>query len=231
MKFIELFKLTGRRISLLILGTAAALTIGYITPRQWSRVSGESCSITIYVSGSNLHTNLIVPVKTNEVDWKSHLNLAEIEPQGRNDYNFLSFGWGERDFYLTTPTLQDLRLSTTLRALLLPTESVLYVRGHHTLPKSSSQYQVKPVKVSRQAYWQLTEFLLSSFARDWQGEPIRIRESNRYNGSFYIAKGYYSVLRTCNDWTATGLRVAKVNTPVWSGLAPAVFKHLRAGCT
>jgi uncharacterized protein (TIGR02117 family) len=186
--------------------------------------------LTIYVGGNNLHTNLIVPVRTAEFDWSTQLNLAEIGHQESNDYHFLSFGWGDRLFYLNTPTLKEVKVLTTLRALLLPTETVVHVQGHFTLPLSRSGYRVKPLRVSRQGYLNLSEFLVSSLARDSAGEPIVIQQSHLAHGSFYGAKGSYSVFQTCNDWTARGLRAAAVNTPVWSGLAGAVFQHLQAGC-
>ena len=210
---------------------AFTLTVGYLTPRPRTQVSPQPCAFTIYVGGNNVHTNLIVPVRTAEFDWNNQLNLAEIGRQANNDYHFLSFGWGDRVFYLNTPTLKDVNLLTTLRALLLPTETVVHVQGHFSLPPSSSEYRVKALKVSRQGYLNLSEFLASYLKRDSEGKTILIQQSHRYTGSFYGAKGFYSVFKTCNDWTALGLRAAEANTPIWSGLAGAVFKHLQAGCT
>ena len=230
MKLRKFLLITSRFLATVIFAGVVTLTVGYLTPRQWSPVSTPPCALTIYVGGNNRHTNLIVPVRTAEFDWSNQLNLAEIGDPESNDYHFLSFGWGDRVFYLNTPTLKDVKVLTTLRALLLPTETVVHLQGHVTLPPSKSDYQVKPLRVSRQGYLNLSKFLLSSLARDSEGEPRLIQQSHRYSGSFYEAKGTYSVLQTCNDWTAVGLRAAEVNTPVWSGLAGAVFRHLRAGC-
>ncbi|NET38073.1 MAG: TIGR02117 family protein [Cyanothece sp. SIO1E1] len=212
------------------LGIISVLTIGYFVPRQWGQTSEEPCSVTIYIDGNNAHTNLIVPVKTDDVDWQQHLNLTEIGRQSRGDYRFLSFGWGDRIFYLTTPTWQDLQLTTLLRALLLPTDTVLHIQGHQTIPPSQGEYQVKPIAIGRTAHLRLSQFLLASFALDPADQPIRIRESHRYAGSFYAAQGYYSLFQSCNNWTATGLRLANVNTPLWSSLAPAIFHHAQSNC-
>ena len=231
MKLKRCLLLTTRFFVTGILAAVVTLTVGYLTPRQWSQVSPQSCNVTIYVAGNNFHTNIIVPVRTPEFDWSNQLNLAEIGHQGKNNYYFLSFGWGDRVFYLNTPTLKDVKVLTTLRALLLPTETVVHVQGHLTVPSSSSQYRVKALRISRQGYLNLSQFLISSLARDSEGEPILIQQSHRYSGSFYEANGSYSIFKTCNDWIAIGLRAAEVNTPIWSGLAGAVFKHLRAGCT
>ena len=231
MKWRKDFLVISRFLIIFILAGKFILTIGYLTPRQWGKVSTQPCTFTIYVGGNNVHTNLIVPVRTSEFDWSDELNLSEIGHHRSNDYHFLSFGWGDKLFYLNTHTIRDVDVGTTLRALLLPTETVIHIQGHFSVPPSRSDYQVKALKVSRQDYLNLSQFLISYLARDFQGEPILIQKSHRYSGSFYEAKGSYSVFQTCNDWTALGLRSAQVNTPVWSGLAGSVFKHLRTSCT
>ena len=235
MKFCSLwrkcFLVTSRFLITFMLAGAFILTVGYLTPRQWSQVSPQPCAYTIYVGGNNVHTNLIVPVKTIEFDWSNELNLTEIGSHRSNDYHFLSFGWGDKLFYLNTPTLSDVNVGTTLRALLLPTQTVVHIQGHFSVPPSSSDYQVKALKVSRQGYLNLSRFLMSYLAQDSEGKPILIQQSHRYSGSFYEAKGSYSMFQTCNDWTALGLKAAQVNTPLWSGLAGSVFKHLRGNCT
>jgi len=211
-------------------GTMAAIAIGIFTPRQWGPVSKEPCAFTLYVSGDNFHTNLTLPLRTDAVDWRQHLHQTTLASHLNASDRWLSIGWGDRDFYMDTPRLQDLELPTTLRALFWPTETVLLIQGHHSLPIARSPYQVKPVQVSRAAYLRLTEFILSSFARDSAGQPIPMQSRHRYNGNFYAARGHYFLFRTCNDWTATGLRVANVNTPLWSGLAPSIFYHARGSC-
>ena len=231
MKWKKFLQITSRSLLIAILGATVTLTVGYLTPRQWGQVSSKPCALTIYVGGNNFHTNLIIPVKTSEFDGINQLNLGRIGHQESNDYHFLSFGWGDKVFYLNTPTIKDVRVLTALRALLLPTDTVVHVQGHSTLPQTRAGYRIKSLRVSRQGYLNLREFLISSLARDSEGELILIQQSHRYSGSFYAAKGFYSVFQTCNDWTALGLRAADVNTPMWSGLAGAVFKHLRAGCT
>lgn len=206
------------------------LIAGCLIPRQWHKTQQEACAVTIYVGGNDVHTNLIVPVQTDDFDWRQHLTLTAIGRSG-SDYRYLSFGWGDRQFYLQTPTWSDLRLPVALRALLLPTETVLHIQGHDAVPSSSEVYRVKPIGLSQSGYLQLTNFLLDSFARHPAGNIIRIRESHRYSGSFFAAKGRYSLVRTCNDWTAEGLRVAKVNTPLWAGLAAPVMHHAATTCS
>jgi hypothetical protein len=74
------------------------------------------------------------------------------------------------------------------------------------------------------------EFINNSFQLDAQGNRINLTTDPNYGGGFYVAKGSYSILRACNDWTAEGLRLAGVNTPLWSGLSSSIMYHVNSGC-
>ena len=203
-------------LGILLVGGGSAIAIGIFTPRQWGTASDEPCAVTIYVSGDNFHTNLVVPLRTDAVDWRRRLNLGTLAPHITDNDRWLSVGWGDRAFYINTPKLKDLRLSTSLRALFWPTDTVLLIQGQRALPK---HYRVQPVTISRAAYLRLTQFILSSFARDATEQPIFIQASDRYDGSFYAAKGRYFLLNTCNDWTAKGLRIANTRGGCWCSLS------------
>ena len=212
-----------------IFSTSTLLLLGYFTPRR-VQPSTEACAVTIYVSGDRFHANLTLPVKTDHFDWRQQLNLTELGQQQRRDYRYLSFGWGDRQFYLNTPELKDLKLTTTLRAFLIPTNTTMHVQGHHQLPQSNSGYQVQAVQLSQSNYEQLTAHVLASFARDTAKRPILLQKSHRYTGTFYIGVGRYGFWQTCNDWLAQGLRIANSPTPIWSGLAGSIFQHLDSNC-
>jgi hypothetical protein len=70
----------------------------------------------------------------------------------------------------------------------------------------------------------------NSFLLDAAGNKIKISYGYDNTDSFYEAKGSYSILRTCNDWTAEALQKADVNTPLWSTLSAAIMFHLNSGC-
>lgn len=134
---------------------------------------------------------------------------------------------GDRDFYLSTPTLADIKLSTTFKALFLPTPSVLDVKGYQTLPNN---LEVKCVKVTEFEYLQLINYIQATFKIDTKGKINRIANGHTDNAGFYTAVGDYSILRSCNSWTEEALRTANVNTPLWDGLSFAIMLHLRNNC-
>ena len=76
----------------------------------------------------------------------------------------------------------------------------------------------------------LMEFINNSFQFDAQGNRKSLIRDPNYRVGFYGAKDTYSILRTCNDWTAEALRLAGVKTPLWPGLSSSIMYHLKSGC-
>lgn len=212
------------------LGATVLLALGYFTPRR-VKPSSDACAVTIYVSGDRFHTSVTVPVKTANFNWYQQLNRADLGQKQQSNGGYLNFSWGDRRFYLTTPSLQELKLSTTLRALFLPTDTVMYVQGTSQRPQSLGSYQVQSVRLSHSGYEQLTTHLAKSFARGTNALPVLLEQNPYETGTFYAGTGRYGFWQTCNDWLAQGLRVAEVQTPLWSGLAGSVFRHLSASCS
>lgn len=210
----------------------ATLTLGAFLPTRWHDASALSCPTrtqTIYVTGDWVHTNFVVPIQSDEFDWRLHLPMTQVGKEQRHDYQYLVFGWGDRDFYLNTPTLADVRLPRIFQAFWGSKASVLHVQAWRSLPDPATT-SIHCLKLTPTHYLQLMNFLDRSFQRDQQGNKIFVSDGHRPYSSFFAAKGRYSLFRTCNVWTAEGLRSAEVNTPVWAGLAPAVLHHLQRSC-
>ncbi|MCM0591147.1 MAG: TIGR02117 family protein [Gloeotrichia echinulata IR180] len=211
-----------------VLSSLALLAIGLLIPRKWGTYSHAHCDVDICVANRGIHSDIIVPTRNYVFDWTIYISLDRIGGiDNYHDYKYLSFGWGERDFYMTTPTLAYLNLSTTFRALFLPTPSIIYVQGYQLIP---DYLEVKCIKVNQTDYLNLMEFIQATFEQDAQGRKIRLGNGHTANAGFYAAVGSYSILRNCNTWTAEGLRKADVNTPLWDGLPAGIMLHLRSSC-
>ena len=231
MKLPPALKSFARYGALTMLGIAIGLAIGYFTPRQWFPTACGNQPIQIYVAGEAAHVNLMVPVKTAVYDWGEFLDLAKLGRQPAT-YRYLKVGWGDRAFYMNTPTWGNFQLTNALRALFAPNNAAaLYVQGYGDVPLEPG-VEVKCVRLSEANYRQLVAFLQASFQQT-AGQPHppqRLQDGYEATSSFYAATGHYSILRTCNSWAAEGLESAKVNTPLWSGLASAVMRQLPPSC-
>ncbi|EGK88838.1 TIGR02117 family protein [Microcoleus vaginatus PCC 9802] len=218
---------TIQRLGIVILFLTAFLTIGYLTPRKWGNYSQADCIISLYISNQGIHTEIIVPVKNEYFDGNQFLPLTEIGRDATSDYKYLSFGWGDRAFMLETSTSAIINPVTAFKALFLPTPSTLHVQGYRLPPEN---IETKCVKISGAKYLKMVNFIKTSFLLDAPGKKIKISYGYDNSDSFYEAKGSYSILRTCNDWTAEALQKAAVNTPLWSTLSSAIMFHLNSGC-
>lgn len=205
----------------------SCFVIAYFTPKQWGNVRQSDCSVAVYVTNEGIHTDIIVPTKNQFFDWQSFLSLEALGRAKTTNYNYLAFGWGDRAFMLQTPPGAKINLGAAMTALFLPTPSTLHVQGYQTIPQN---LETKCVKISRENYLNLVNSIKNSFPLDRQGNTIKISYGYHKHDSFYEANGTYSLLRSCNDWTADALRKAKVNTPVWSTLSSAIMLHLNSGC-
>jgi uncharacterized protein (TIGR02117 family) len=216
-------------ISYGMLALLGSLAAGYFTPRQWFPSTTLSCAQSpyrLYVAGDSLHVNLVFPVHTTLFDWRSFLALEQIGSDPGGYYQYLKFGWGDRDFYMNTPSLADMQLSRALRALFWPDNpTAMHVQGYAHLPQEPG-VDLRCVGLSAQQYLQVVNFLQASFQMDTHHHPIRLGNAFGPASGFYAGTGSYSILRTCNTWAAEGLNTAGVNTPLWSALAPAIMRQL-----
>ncbi len=211
----------------LVLFSLILLAISAFIPRKWHYYLPTDCDMQICVSNTGVHFNIIVPTKNNFFDWHKFFSISKVDIDPAPDYNYLSFGWGDKDFYMLTPSLSDLKFSTTLKALFIPTSSVMYVKGYQVIP---TDLEVKCVRVSKNDYSRLMEYIQGSFQLDIKGKTVRLGNGHTVNAGFYAAVGSYSILRNCNSWTASGLRRANINTPLWDGLSTAIIFHLKNSC-
>lgn len=196
-------------------------------PYFWILPTQKNCDITIHITGNILHTDIFVPVQTSVFDWHQFMELSEIGKQTSGNYQYLALGWGDRQVYLESPTFADLQLPTALKALFIPTPSVLRVQVYQTLPVVQD---LKPLNISENNYLKLVDFLQNSFRLDSAGKPIRIGYGYGIRDSFYEAKDVYSLLRHCNTWVAEALRAACVQTPRQPSLPLLILKKARSSC-
>jgi uncharacterized protein (TIGR02117 family) len=224
---LRLVKKIGRWTAIALFSALLLLAIGYVTPRKWVYVPKTGCNFQVCVSNVGIHTNIIVPIREEIFDWNQHLGLRELTSSGAEGYKYLSFGWGDRLFYMATPTPEDFKLSNALDALTTPGPSVMYVEKLIDIPQN---FEVKCVKVDRGDYLNLMAYIKSAFQMDKQQRAIIAGDGYNLDANFYEAIGSYSVLKSCNAWTAAALRTADLNTPLWDGLSSAILLHLKGSC-
>lgn len=184
--------------------------------------------IEVYVYSGDIHSDIILPLVNEQKDWRENFPLSSFKSD-RADFTHVSIGWGSREFYLETPTWDDLELSTALSVLLLPSESVMHVEMVHLRPVISSS--LMKTKISEEQYLQLVDFVQASFDQDGAAdsnlEPVPIADAG-YNSrdNFYPAVGKYHLFQTCNCWAGDALRATGIKVGKFTPLPKSVFWHL-----
>ncbi len=71
--------------------------------------------IEIFIRSNGVHSDLVLPVKTAQIDWSQQLRYDHTQS---NDpaFDYVGVGWGDKGFYLDTPTWAELKASTAIRA-------------------------------------------------------------------------------------------------------------------
>lgn len=179
--------------------------------------------IEVYILTNGVHTDLVVPVKNDIMDWGGELSFENTISK-RADFNYLSVGWGDKGFYLDTPTWAELKVSTALKAAFWMSESAMHCTYYYEMKESKD---CKKIMLTKKQYQNLTEYIKSKFDRDKDGKVIFIDTDAVYgiNDAFYDAKGKYSFLETCNTWANRGLKVAGQKAALWTPTDVGIFQH------
>lgn len=200
-----------KRLSKLMLFGAviliAILVVGLIPVNNDFRPTEDG--IEIFLVSNAVHADIILPVATAEIDWLARFTKTDFLGDVSIS-SHVALGWGDQGFFLETKTWDDFKLSTAANALLLPSKSCVHVS--FTTPDA---YQDPvSVKISREQYARMVEFIDSTFELDEQGSYIQIPgEAYSTNDAFFEAKGRYHFFNTCNSWVGRSLKAAGVNTP------------------
>ena len=165
--------------------------------------------IELFIVSSAVHADIIMPRANSIVDWDQEFASAEIA--GNVDSaTHVAVGWGDKGFFLETPTWNDLKASTAFNALLRPSASCVHV----TYTRPDLYADNASVRVSVDQYRDLANFVKRSLLRNEEGQFIPIHGfSYGTTDAFFNAKGNYHLFNTCNSWVGQGLRAAGVRVP------------------
>jgi uncharacterized protein (TIGR02117 family) len=184
----------------------AGLAGGAITSN--SNWSAPAQGVTIFIESNGVHTGIVMPKQAAGVDWRGVFPGGDIADPRYAAHDHISVGWGERDFYLHTPTWADLKLSTVVAAAVGREDTLVHV-DH--VPRPPPGGELRRLTVRPAEYRRLAAYIQASLVR---GGP-RHRGYFGYD-VFYTARGRYSAIRTCNAWIGDALRFAGIQTGAWT---------------
>ena len=213
----------GALLSVPLLYFLAALVLGAVPANPGWREAEEG--VTIFVRTNGVHTWILVPKVSEEMDWRPLVPGEHLKDKSWGYGNYVALGYGNRTFYLETPTWGDLTMKNAFLAAFGRGRSLMHADHDHE-PKPSAD--TRPIVLRREEYRRLVAFARGSFQLDSRGRTIPLI-GRGYGASdmFYEAVGPYSAVYTCNSWTGRALREAGVNVGVWTPLSQSIMWRLR----
>ncbi len=182
--------------------------------------------VTIYIMSNGVHTDIVVPVKTEWMDWTQYIRYADTDSKD-STYPYVGIGWGDKGFYLQTPTWADLTFSTAFKAMTGLSSSAIHATFYKDMAPDSSTVAIN---MSKEDYKELQQFITQRFDLDDKGHTIHIPSVNDGYGdmdAFYEAKGSYNLFYTCNTWSNNALKAAHQKAALWTLLDKGIFRHYR----
>jgi len=159
----------------------------------------------VYVVRRGWHTGFVIPSQLIQ-------SLLPELADRFGDTPYMEFGWGDRVYYQSA----DKSLGMTLRAVLWPTDAIVYTRA---IPDQPSDYypdaKVETLCLESGQFALLVSFIENSFYRDTEGDIVFSQDGLLENSLFFKGTGEYYLFNTCNTWTARGLKSAEF------GISPA----------
>ena len=196
----------------------------------WPPPAG-SRTVQIYLVSNGYHAGLALPhpVLAELAGARGHAALIAVT-QRFSSYAWLEFGWGDREFYRSVPTVAHLTIPLALRALFAPgNRTVVHVVGLGAGPAQIfSSADLVAIEISARGFEQLALRLNEAFVAPDAGVLADLGPGLYGPSLFYPANGTFSLLKVCNHWIADLLDAAGLpTTPVLATLPAGLMLDLR----
>ena len=160
---------------------------------------------SIYLNTNGVHLNIVIP--KDQLDSK----LLDGVRYFKND-NYFSFGWGDKKFYLNTPTWGELTFNNAYRALFLSSPTLIHLTRYSTINRDWVE-----IKVNQNQLNKINQYINKTFYFNSLNKKILLNNKGySYNDDFYEALGSYSCFRTSNSWVNSGLKESDIKACLWT---------------
>lgn len=194
-----------------------AFALSHIVVNQVEKQEGR---YSLYLVSNGVHSDIVMPLVNDVMDWRAIVSpndtLSQIEMP------LIAIGWGEREFYLNTPTWSDLKASTALKAIFGFNSTLLHVSFYHYehLPLMHDYVELH---ISREQYQQLSAEILKSFVlKDGRAQALPNAHQHDLD-AFYLAYGRYHLFNTCNTWSNRQLKRSGIKAVLWTPFAHSLL--------
>lgn len=182
---------------------------------------GTTNDVSIFILTNGVHADIIVPVKTDQLDWSKQIRFEHTLKKD-SMVQYVAFGWGDKEFYIETPTWADLKCKTAFNAILGLNTAAIHTTFYNSLMEGKN---CKKINLSKEQYVRLINYIDKSFLKNEIGSYIHLGEEVNYGAydAFYEAKGRYNLFYTSNTWTNNALKACGQKACLWTPFDWGIF--------
>jgi uncharacterized protein (TIGR02117 family) len=222
------YGLSAAAVAILVLAGATARPSN---PSLWPPKPGEP-EAEIFVVSHGYHSGIAISTAAlAAAAQRNGYPALGLVAEQFGGHPFVEFGWGERDFYASVPTVADLQIGLAARALFSPdNKSVVHVVGLPDTPrKVFPSADIVRIAVSEAGFLRMLSDLNSTFALTDDPAGLQVLGRGLYGPSlFFRANGAFHIFSVCNHWVAGLLSAAGLPvTPVLDTVPPGLMLDLR----
>jgi uncharacterized protein (TIGR02117 family) len=192
--------------------------VGTLLPAS-SEVDSSPKQIPVFVASNGFHTALILPLENKNFDWLAKMDTT-IATQ-YTSYKYISLGWGDRGFFMGYIDNQSPTLLTSLKALFLPTPSLMHVTFYqYEIP--TDEHTVK-LLINKKQLEKMIDFVKASFEYSEEKKWVFYHNGYGQKDYFFASEDDYHLFNTCNVWTNEALKQSNLPASWWSPFAQGVM--------
>jgi uncharacterized protein (TIGR02117 family) len=183
--------------------------------------AADNKDITIFILSNGVHTDIVMPLKNEQINWTQYFKFSNTKGQDTTAL-YVATGWGDKGFYLNTPSWAELKFSTAFKAAFALSNSAIHATFYK---KVSENDKCKRINISKEQYLRLIDYVKNSLDFDANGHTFFIKTDAVYdtNDAFYEAGGSYSMLHTCNTWANNALKSCGQKAAFWTPFDSGIF--------
>jgi uncharacterized protein (TIGR02117 family) len=173
------------------------------------------------ILSNGVHTDIVLPVKNELANWSKCFSFKNTRGKQPHE-GWVAFGWGDKGFYLNTPTWGDLTFSTAFKACSGLSSTALHVTYRDSIKQDSTNCIT--MNLTKREFLDLKNYIHQSIQKK-NGKSIHIPTGAVYgeNDAFYEATGTYHLFYTCNSWTNEALKACNQKACVWTPFESGIF--------
>lgn len=214
--------------ALWMIGGAAWITARQADPMLWP--ARDERIVEVYVISNGYHTGLALP-RGKLAEFASGRGYPALIAVAQRfaAFDWIEFGWGEREFYQAVPTPNEMNWRLAFRALFgSGTKTVVHVVGIGGDPTRVFKAEMMKVPLSWNGLDQLLQKLDATFVPPQNGMLADLGRGLYGPSLFYPANGSFGITRVCNHWIGDLLGAAGLPTnPVLATLPQGLMLNLR----